>query len=95
MDQHAGPHLCLDRLLSEGGLIQRILSLFGLGDGELLYTEGAVLLGMVYNFLPFMILQIQTSLSKMDHSLLEASADLGAGPVQTFGRVTLPLSLRV
>ena len=80
-------------LLSEGGLIQRILSLFGLGDGELLYTEGAVLLGMVYNFLPFMILQIQTSLSKMDHSLLEASADLGAGPVQTFGRVTLPLSL--
>ena len=40
-----------------------------------------------------MILQIQTSLSKMDHSLLEASADLGAGPVQTFGRVTLPLSL--
>ena len=49
-------------LLSEGGLIQRILSLFGLGDQELLYTEGAVLLGMVYNFLPFMILQIQTSL---------------------------------
>ena len=60
---------------------------------ELLYTEGSVLLGMVYNFLPFMVLQIQTSLSKMDHSLLEASADLGAGPIQTFGRVTLPLSL--
>ena len=48
---------------------------------------------MVYNFLPFMILQIQTSLSKMDHSLLEASADLGASPAQTFRRVTLPLSL--
>ena len=41
------------------------------------------MLGMVYNFLPFMILQIQTSLSKMDHSLVEASADLGANPVQT------------
>ena len=80
-------------LLSEGGLIQRILGLFGLGDVELLYTEGSVLLGMVYNFLPFMILQIQTSLSKMDHSLLEASADLGASPAQTFRRVTLPLSL--
>lgn len=80
-------------LLSEGGLLQQILSIFGLGDQELLYTEGAVLLGMVYNFLPFMILQIQTSLSKMDHSLVEASADLGANPVQTLRRVTFPLSL--
>lgn len=80
-------------LLSEGGLVQQVLSIFGLGNVKLLYTEGAVLLGMVYNFLPFMILQIQTSLSKMDHSLLEASADLGASPAQTFKRVTLPLSL--
>ena len=80
-------------LLSEGGLIQRILSLIGLGNAELLYTEGAVLLGTVYNFIPFMILQINTSLCKMDHSLLEASADLGATPVQTFRRVTFPLSL--
>ena len=80
-------------LLSEGGLIQRILSLVGLGHMELLYTEGAVLLGTVYNFIPFMILQINTSLCKMDHSLLEASADLGATPLQTFKRVTFPLSL--
>lgn len=80
-------------LLSEGGLIQQILGFFGMGEAELLYTEGAVLLGMVYNFLPFMILQINTSLCKMDHSLLEASADLGANPVQAFVRVTLPLSL--
>ncbi len=80
-------------LLSEGGLIQRLLSLIGLGSGELLYTEGAVLLGMVYNFLPFMVLQINTSLCKMDHSLLEASSDLGANPRQTFVRVTLPMSL--
>ncbi|MCF2554761.1 ABC transporter permease [Faecalicatena contorta] len=80
-------------LLSKGGLIQRILSLIGLGNSELLYTEAAVLLGMVYNFLPFMILQINTSLCKMDHSLLEAGADLGASPVQTFLRITLPLSL--
>lgn len=80
-------------LLSDGGLIQKILSLVGLGHIKLLYTEGAVLLGMVYNFLPFMILQIQTSLCKMDTSLLEASADLGASPAQTFRRITLPLSL--
>ena len=80
-------------LLSEGGVIQKLLSFFELGNRELLYTEGAVLLGMVYNFLPFMILQIQTSLSKMDTSLLEASSDLGATPAQTFRRVTLPLSL--
>ena len=80
-------------LLSEGGMIQQFFSLFGLGNTELLYTEGAVLLGMVYNFIPFMILQINTSLCKMDHSLLEASADLGANPVQAFLRVTLPLSL--
>ena len=80
-------------MLSEDGIIQRLLQLVGLGNSELLYTEGAVLLGMVYNFLPFMILQVQTSLSKMDHSLLEASADLGASPAQTFRRVTLPLSL--
>lgn len=80
-------------LLSDGGLIQRILSLVGLGDTNLLYTEGAVLLGMVYNFLPFMVLQINTSLCKMDHSLLEASSDLGANPRVTFMKVTLPLSL--
>ena len=80
-------------LLSEGGLVQQIFSLLGFGNMELLYTEGAVLLGMVYNFVPFMILQINTSLCKMDHSLLEASADLGAHPAQTFMKVTLPLSL--
>ena len=77
-------------LLSEGGILQ---NLFGLQDTELLYTEGAVLLGMVYNFIPFMILQINTSLCKMDSSLLEASADLGANKLQTFLRVTFPLSL--
>lgn len=80
-------------LLSDGGLFQQILGFFGLGEVELLYTEAAVLLGMVYNFIPFMILQINTSLCKMDNSLLEASADLGANPVQAFCKVTLPLSL--
>ena len=80
-------------ILSDGGIAQTILGFFGFKDVELLYTEGSVLLGMVYNFIPFMILQINTSLCKMDKSLLEASADLGANRVQTFLRVTLPLSL--
>ena len=80
-------------LLSEGGIVQTILGFFGFKDVELLYTEAAVLLGMVYNFLPFMILQINTALCKMDHSLMEASADLGASKAQTFRRVIFPLSL--
>ncbi len=80
-------------LLSDGGIVQQILGFFGFEDVQLLYTEGAVLLGMVYNFLPFMILEINTALTKMDNALLEASADLGAGPVQTFCRITLPMSL--
>ena len=80
-------------LLSDGGLFAQILGFFGVEEVQLLYTEFAVLLGMVYNFVPFMILQINTSLCKMDHSLLEASADLGGTPVQTFLKVTFPLSL--
>jgi len=60
---------------------------------KLLHTSFAVILGMVYNFIPFMILQIHTSLAKMDKSLLEAASDLGANKVQAFLRVTLPLSL--
>ena len=80
-------------LLSEGGIIQTILGFLGFEEVEILYTEAAVLIGMVYNFLPFMILQINTALCKMDYSLLEASADLGANGAQTFRRVILPLSL--
>ena len=60
---------------------------------EMLYTPGAVLVGMVYEFLPFMILPIYTSLEKIDTSLYEAAADLGANGLRTFWRVTLPLSM--
>lgn len=80
-------------ILTKGGLISIILSFFGFKDVDLLYTETAVLIGMVYNFLPFMILQINTSLTKMDKSLLEAASDLGADKRQTFLRVIFPLSL--
>lgn len=60
---------------------------------NMLYTPGAVLVGMVYEFLPFMILPIYTSLEKIDNSLYEAAADLGASPFRTFLRVTLPLAM--
>ncbi len=60
---------------------------------EMLYTPGAVLVGMVYEFLPFMILPIYTSLEKIDNSLYEAAADLGANSMRTFQRITLPLSM--
>ena len=80
-------------LLEENGLINQFFGLLGLGPFELINTQGAVVLGMVYNFIPFMILQINTSLCKMDHSLINAAADLGANPRQTFWKVTFPLSL--
>ena len=78
-------------LLAPDGIISWLLGLIGIQT--LLYTDGAIILGMVYNFLPFMILQIQTALSKMDKSLLEASNDLGADRVQTFIHIVFPLSL--
>ena len=60
---------------------------------QMIRTPGAVVLGMVYNYLPFMILPIYSVLSKMDHSLVEAAQDLGANAAGVFRRVTLPLSL--
>ncbi len=60
---------------------------------DIIFTETAVLIGMAYIFLPFMFLPIYASIEKLDHSLIEASSDLGGGPLQTFFRVTLPLTL--
>ena len=60
---------------------------------NLLYNDGAVLLGMVYNFLPFMVLPIYSVLAKIDYSLIEAAEDLGANKYQIFTKVTLPLSV--
>lgn len=82
-------------LLNREGLINTVLR-WGGYEGEplsMLYSEGAVIVGLVYNYLPFVILAIYSSLSRLDMSLVEASRDLGAGPVRTFLRVTLPLTL--
>ncbi len=80
-------------MLQDDGVINTILGFFGIGPFEMIYTTFAVAVGMVYNFIPFMILQIYSALTKMDTSLLEAANDLGANKIQTFLRVTLPLSL--
>ena len=80
-------------ILQDEGVLNGFLGLFGLGPVPMIHTSFAVILGMVYNFIPFMILQIHTSLDKMDKNLLNAASDLGADRVQTFLRVTLPLSL--
>ena len=80
-------------ILQDDGLLNSILGIFGIGPFHMIHTTFAVVLGMVYNFIPFMILQIHSSLAKMDKSLIEAANDLGANPVQSFLKVTLPLSL--
>ncbi|MEA4927180.1 MAG: ABC transporter permease [Candidatus Limiplasma sp.] len=80
-------------LLEDQGLINTLLRTLGFGSAQLMYNDGAVLLGMVYNFLPFMVFPIYTSLTKTDHKLLEAAQDLGADHLQTFWRVSAPLSI--
>ena len=80
-------------LLSINGPVNAVLGFFGLGPYTMLNTSGAVVLGMVYNYLPFMILPIYSVLVKLDHSLIEAARDLGASSVQVFRKVILPLSL--
>lgn len=78
--------------LRSEGLVNLFLGRFGVGPLPLLYNDFAVLLGQVYGELPFMILPLYASLEKLDRSLLEAAADLGARPLRALCRVTLPLS---
>lgn len=80
-------------ILQDDGLINSVIMALGLPAVKLLHTDFAVILGMVYNFIPFMILQIHTSLTKMDKSFLEAASDLGANRWQSFRKITLPLSM--
>jgi len=80
-------------ILERNGLLNSLLQRMGLPIIDILFTDAAVLLGMVYNFLPFMVLPIYTSLVKMDSKLVEAAQDLGANPVNVFTRVVFPLSL--
>ena len=80
-------------ILGKNGLLNTFLGLFGIPATSILYTNAAILLGMVYNFLPFMVLPIFNSLSKMDNDLINAARDLGANSFQVFTKVIFPLSL--
>lgn len=82
-------------ILKQEGLLNGLVQAMGLGIGpfNLLYTPAAVIIGLVYAYLPFMILPIYGSAEKLDNSLIEAAYDLGAGPVRAFSSVIVPLTM--
>lgn len=82
-------------LLERKGLINTFFSFLHLPTIQMLYTNEAVILGMIYNFLPFMVLPIYSVLKKMDHHVIEAAKDLGANDITVFWRIVFPLSLPV
>lgn len=80
-------------ILSKKGLLNTLLTSLGLSPINIMYTKSAIILGMVYNFLPFMVLPIYTSLEKMDQSLIEAGKDLGCNRANLFKKIIFPLSM--
>lgn len=80
-------------ILGDSGVINNFLNSIGLGSIHMINNSFAVILGMVYNFLPYMILPVYSVLSKLDNSFIEAAQDLGSSGFHTFRRVILPLSL--
>ncbi len=85
--------LAWQTLLEKSGVINSILTFLGLPTLSIINTPAAIILGMVYNFLPFMVLPIYNALIKIDPNVINAARDLGANSFQTFARITLPLSL--
>ena len=85
--------LAWQTLLEKNGVINSILAFFHLPGISIINTPGAIILGMVYNFLPFMVLPIYNVLIKIDSNVINAARDLGANPVQTFCKVIFPLSI--
>ena len=80
-------------LLQDTGILNDILEAIGIGRRQLIRTPGAVILGMVYNYLPYMILPLYSTIVKINPRLIEAAEDLGCNTFQVFRRVTLPLSV--
>ena len=80
-------------LLQDTGIINDLLAAIGFPRLQLIRTPGAVILGMVYNYLPYMILPLYSTIVKIDRRLIEAAEDLGCTPVQVFSKVILPLSV--
>lgn len=80
-------------ILEYNGLLNKVISFFGFEKINMINTPGAIILGMIYNFLPYMILPIYTALSKMDKRVIEAAQDLGANKLKIFKKIIFPLSL--
>ena len=80
-------------LLQDTGIVNDFLELIGIGRMQLIRTPGAVILGMVYNYLPYMILPLYATIVKIDHRLVEAAEDLGCNTLQVFTKVVFPLSV--
>ncbi len=80
-------------LLEKNGVINSVLEFLHLPGLDIINTPAAIILGMVYNFLPFMVLPLYNSLTKIDHNVINAARDLGANPFHTFIKITLPLSV--
>ena len=80
-------------ILEKNGILNQILRLLSLPDFTLINTPAAVVIGMIYNYLPYMVLPLYVALSKIDRSVIEAAKDLGASTWQTFMKIILPLSL--
>ncbi len=80
-------------ILEKNGLLNKLLGLVGLGPFDMINTQGAVVLGMVYNYLPFMILPLYSIMTKIDNRTIEAAQDLGANTKNVFTRIVIPMSM--
>ena len=85
--------LALQMILSNTGVINALLGFFGISARRMMYTRGAILVGMVYDYIPFMILPIYNAMIKIDQDVVEAAYDLGAGTGLVFRRIIIPLSM--
>ena len=83
----------LSSLINEQGIVTKFLQWLGLLEGSITGTEAAIIIGMVYNFLPFMILPVYTSMLKIDNRIVEAARDLGADSFTVFQKIVLPLTV--
>ncbi|MGN0710701.1 MAG: ABC transporter permease [Anaerovoracaceae bacterium] len=79
-------------ILENNGIINQLLGMIGIGPLELINTQGAVVMGMIYNYIPFMILPLHSVMVKIENDVIEAAHDLGAGPKDVFARIILPMS---
>lgn len=79
-------------ILENNGIINQLFALIGLGPFEMINTQGAVVLGMVYNYIPFMILPLHSVMTKIGKDVIEAAQDLGASPIKVLTEVVIPLS---